>query len=299
MLRVFKASGETVFAIGFEEFVAMAPESEQPDRARALKCHVQRVSGQSRFKQRLLLLDGEMLSNDFVFRGPADVQLVVQEFEASSPEQIRHLQDAARDNNIQVMEQLLQRPQDPDLEVGGLPPALHVACCQGHTEAACLLLEANADKNRACVNRGSTPMHWACICGCVEVVTLLLEANADKDKAENDGATPLWMASYKGHFDVVVLLLEANADKDKAANNGVTPMLAVSREGHLEVLCLLLKAHADKDKANSNGLTALSQASHSGHFDVCCLLLEANADKNKAANSGATPLFEGVPRRPC
>ena len=127
MLRVFKASGEEVFVIGFEEFLAMTPESEWPDSARALKCHVQRVSGHSRFKQRLLLLDGHMLSDEFVFRGPTDVQLILHQFEASSEEQIRHLWNAARRNNIQAIEQLLQRPQDPDLEAGGLPPALHCA----------------------------------------------------------------------------------------------------------------------------------------------------------------------------
>ena len=125
---MLKASGEEVFAIGFDEFVALAPDTEQPDSARALKCHVQRVSGQSRFKQRLLLLDGHMLSDEFVFGGPTDVQLILQHFEASSEEQIRQLRDAARNNDIQAMEQLLQRPQDPDLEVTDLAPALHCAC---------------------------------------------------------------------------------------------------------------------------------------------------------------------------
>ena len=131
MFRVFKASGEEVFEVGFEEFVAMSPESEQPVSARALKCHVQHFCGQSRFKQLLLLLlllDGHMLSDDFAFRGPADVQLILQHFQDSSEEQIRHLRDAARCNDIQAMEQVLLRPQDPDLEVGGLAPALHVAC---------------------------------------------------------------------------------------------------------------------------------------------------------------------------
>ena len=154
---MFKASGEEVFVIGFEEFVAMARESERPDKARAVKCHVQRVSGQSRFKQRLLLLDGDVLSDDFIFRAPTDVQLILQQFEASSEEQIRHLLDAANGNDIQAMEQLLQRPQDPDLEVGGLPPALHCACDRGHAKAARLLLEANADKDKPFSNRGSTP----------------------------------------------------------------------------------------------------------------------------------------------
>ena len=97
---MFKASGEEFFAIGFEEFLAIAPESDQPDTARALKCHIQYISGHSRFKQRLLLLNGPMLSDDFVFRGPTDVQLILRQFEASSEEQIRHLRDAASSNDL-------------------------------------------------------------------------------------------------------------------------------------------------------------------------------------------------------
>ena len=160
------ASGAEVFAIGVEELVAMAPESEWPDRARALKCHIQRVTGQSRFKQRLLLLDGHALSDDFVFRGPSDVQLVLHQFAASSQEQIR---DAASGNDIQTMEQLLQRPQDPDLEVDGVPSALHNACFRGHIKAARLLLEANADKDRVFVNNGATPLFMASKQGHLEV----------------------------------------------------------------------------------------------------------------------------------
>ena len=284
MLRVFKASGEEVFAIGFDEFVAMAPESEGPDSARALKCHVQRVSGHSRFKQRLLLLDGHMLSDEFVFREPTDVQLILRQFEASSEQQIRQLRDAAHSNDIQEMEQLLQRPQDPDLEVDGLQPALHFACGRGHAEAARLLLEANADKDRSFGNRGSTPMHWACEGGHVEVVRLLQEAKADKDKSNNNGATPLFMASLNGHLEVVWFLQEANADKDKSNNKGATPLFAAYLNGHLEVVRLLLEANANKDKAMNDGATPLFAASLDGHLEVVRLLLEANADKDKGNN---------------
>ena len=240
MLRVFKASGEEAFAIGYEEFVAMAPESEQPDGARALKCHIQCVSGQSRFKQRLLLLNGDMLSDDFVFIGPTDVQLILQHFEASSAEQILHLRDAAGGNDIQAIEQLLQRPQDPDLEVEGFSPALHNACWQGHSKAARLLLEANADKDKA-DHYGATPLFLASERGHLEVVGLLLEANADKDKADHYGATPLCRASVKGHLEVVRLLLEANADKDKADHDGATPLLMASKHRHSELARLLLE----------------------------------------------------------
>ena len=84
MLRVFKASGEVALAIPFTEFVDMAPMNEHPVRVQAIKRHLQRLIGQPRFKQRLVLADGQMLLDDAVLERPMDVQLVLQAFEGSS-----------------------------------------------------------------------------------------------------------------------------------------------------------------------------------------------------------------------
>ena len=226
MLRVFKASGEAALAIPFTDFVDMAPIDAHPIRVLAIKRHLQPLIGQPRFQQRLVHSGGQMLPDDAVLHGPMDAQLIMQPFEESSQAQIQQLQQAARDNNILAIEQLLQRPQDPDLELHGTT-SLYVASCEGH----------------------------------LEVVRLLLEANADKDKATDAGTTSLCAASRAGHLEVVRLLLEAEADKDKAAENGTTALHVASHEGHLEVVRVLLAANADKDTASDDGVTALYEAS--------------------------------------
>ena len=98
---------------------------EQPVRIRTVKRHLQHLCGQPRFRQRLLLPDGEMLSDDVVLLGPLDVQLILLPFEASSEAQVAQLQQAARKNHTATMEELLQRPQDPDLGPEGLTSPLH------------------------------------------------------------------------------------------------------------------------------------------------------------------------------
>ena len=203
MLRVFKASGEEALSIPYDEFVQMIVLGEQPVTALALKRHLQGFFGQPRFRQRLLLSNGEILSDNSELEAPMDMQLILQPFIASSAEQIAELQGAASENDIDTMEQLLQRPQDPDLGSGGSPPALHFASLFGRSEAARLLLEANAHTDKS-DNEGRTPMYISSGRGHLEVVRLpveaeavklLLEANADKNKADNDGATPIYIAS--------------------------------------------------------------------------------------------------------
>ena len=288
MLRVFKPSGEAALAIPFSDFVDMVPIHEHPVRVLAIKRHLQRLIGQPRFKQRLVLLDGQVLLDDAVLQGPIDAQLILRPFEESSQDQIEQLQQAARDNNILALEQLLQRPQDPaDLRLGDRTP-LHVASLLGHLEVVRLLLEANADKDKATDVVGLTPLYAASQGGHVDVVRLLLEANAHQDKAQHDGTTPLYAASDEGHVDVVRVLLEAKADKDKARRGGATRLFVASKIGHLEVVRLLLEAKADKDKGTDDGLTPVSIASYRNHLEVVRLLREADLCNNLASTGSMT-----------
>ena len=229
MLRVFKASGEEAFSIQFEDFVRMVCVDGQPLKILAVKKHLQLHCGQTRFRQRLLQLDGRMLSDDFVLVGPMDLQLIVCSFKASSRKHAQRLHDAVLCDEITTMERLLQRPQDPSLESETETSALHVACAVGCIEATQLLLEANADKDKQSVV-GSTPMLFASERGRCEHVGLLLEARADKDKANDDGTTPLLVAAHFGRLEVVRLLLEASSDKEKSDFDGVTPIILASQK---------------------------------------------------------------------
>ena len=300
MLLVLKASGEEALALQFEEFVQVI-QKEQPvtvSTVLALKRYLHHICGQPRFRQRLLLPDGITLSEDDVLEGPMDIQLILLPFDASTEEQIQRLQQAARENNIATTEQLLHRPQDPelvlkfdeadlDLDEVWLPP-LHAACDCGSVDAARLLLEASADKDKA-LDNGTTPLFMASKSCHLPVVQLLLEASADKNKPEIEAVTPVFVASQMGHSEVVQLLLQSNADKDRAACDGATPLFVASEEGHLPVVQLLLEAGANKDRANMNGETPSLAASKAGHVEVVQLL--ASADKDKALDNGTTPLF--------
>ena len=62
---------------------------------------------------------------------------------------------------------------------------------------------------------GATPLFMAAQEGQLEVARLLLNANADTDKATQDGATPFDVAAQRGHLEVLRLLQESNTDKSK------------------------------------------------------------------------------------
>ena len=70
-----------------------------------------------------------------------------------------------------------------------------------------MLLDNGAEVNRA-QKQGATPLHVACKNGHVDAARLLLEKGAEVDRAEKDGGTPLFIAKERGHSAVVALLAE-------------------------------------------------------------------------------------------
>ena len=320
MLRVRLVSGHEIAAFPVDELKDWEDQS-----VRALKRKLSSRCGLPRFRQRLLTPDGTVLPESTSLDGSVELQLVLLDFAETSIDQALELQSAARRNRIPKVEDLLQRPQDPD-QTDGLRTPLVNAAFHGNTEVLRLLLEASADSNKARYD-GSTPLVVACSIGSSEGVRLLLESGADKDKAGPSDGTPLLLACQNGFLQVVNLLLQAGADKDKARNNGATPLFIACQQGHLEVVRTLLEAEADVDRACCNGATPLyiaceqgglqfAHASHalvqSGgddawwlerfrlyseyyefrHLAVVRLLLEARADTDKQMLlDGAAPLF--------
>ena len=146
MLGVFKASGEEVLEVQFADLVDKIAAGKQHIRVLDLKRHLQSLYGEARFRQRLVLADGKLLSDDDVLSGPMDVQLILLPFSPTSNEQVQQLWKAAGDNDVAALEMLLQRPQDPSLKFARGAP-LHHAAETGSVEAVSLLLQACADKD--------------------------------------------------------------------------------------------------------------------------------------------------------
>ena len=228
MLRVLKVSGDEAFSIPVGEF-AKFNELDHP--VRAFKRHLQSVCGEPRFKQRLLLEDGTVLSDDSKLEA-AEIQLVLLSYRASESEE-EELMTASQDNDVEKLESLLLRPLHPDScrvapaalaarGIEGTTP-LAWACYQGHFDVAILLLEAGAVLQKT-DNKGRAAISWACVGGSLEVVCMLLETGADVEHSDDHGRTPLALACVEGHVEVVHRLLEAGADRDRADVFGTSPL---------------------------------------------------------------------------
>ena len=287
----------------------MAVSTKHARTVRALKRHLEGHFLLTRFRQRLLHEGNTLDDHDTVVDLPAGLQLVLLPFADASEEQEQELISAADLGQVSFLEEILQRPQNPNKLVrghgGALRTALGVAADRGHTEIVRLLLEASADNSiesyNFCSGYEATPFVQACCRGHVQVARLLLESRAFVEEIGcwcGQEVTPLHAAilgpggdEYESgsYLETVQLLLEAVADPNSSiATRGclphdARPLVAACQGGHLEVARLLLTDSLASDgaavpmlrlEANAHLAPAFVAAAEMGHREVTSILFE-------------------------
>jgi ankyrin repeat protein len=218
---------------------------------------------------------------------------------------------AAKENNLQALEELLKSGANlEDLGMWDNTPLL-VACTYGHAEAALRLIHHKANV-MASNEHGATPLHYAAVEGMLDVVEALL-ANVRGEGGEADAVkllncklakvynrhldayatrSPLGSAAESGFADVVGVLLAAGAQIEEADEDGRTPLWLASRHARLGVVRLLLQHGADTGVKDSKGASVLEAGTLASNEELVLALLGAGvADVNDTIGS---PLRDAV-----
>ena len=125
----------------------------------------------------------------------------------------------------------------------------------GHHQVVELLLSKDPDINIE-NNNGWTALMYASRYGHHQVVELLLSKDPDINIQDNDGWTALMDASCYGHHQVVELLLSKDPDINIQDNDGITALMFASANGHHQVVELLLSKDPDINIQNNDGFSA-------------------------------------------
>ena len=153
----------------------------------ALKKYLSHQVGCSRFRQRILNGNAGELFDDQEICAPVDLQLVILDFWPFEEHEDAKFVSACEQNELAQLEEILQRPQNPDARGRDGWPALHFAAQVGTASCMELLLESRCDLEIRATEDGSTALHCAVFNGNPKVVKLLLDAGADRDSALQGG----------------------------------------------------------------------------------------------------------------
>uniref|UniRef100_A0A3Q2WVL9 Kinase D-interacting substrate 220b n=1 Tax=Haplochromis burtoni TaxID=8153 RepID=A0A3Q2WVL9_HAPBU len=258
----------------------------------ALKAHLDRfkeVDGRSDNGQTPLMLAAEQGSLEIVqelIRRGANVNL--DDVDCWSA-----LISAAKEGHVEVVKELLENSAYIEHRDMGGWTALTWAAYKGRVEVAKLLLEHGANPNTT-GQYSVYPIIWAAGRGHADIVKLLLQNGAKVNCSDKYGTTPLIWAARKGHFDCVMHLLENGADVDQEGANSMTALIVAVRGGYTEVVKELLKRNPNVNMTDKDGNTALMIAAKEGYTEIVQDLLDAGTYVNIPDRSGDTVLIGAV-----
>lgn len=166
-----------------------------------------------------------------------------------------NIHQAAIQGDTRLLQQLLHNNPavvDSQMMVTDATP-LHLACAEGHMDAARVLLQYHANVN-ARDKDGETPLHktmdfvkgsfFRALFGArrsVELASFLLESGVSIEARNSNGETALHKAATLGRKDLVELFLTNGADPNSRNNKGNTPLRSALRHKQQQVVELLRK----------------------------------------------------------
>ena len=271
-----------VLSLSGEVLLTMYVQKTTPISIRQLKDALQDDYNLPRFRQRLLLQQ-QVLADDEVLGQAVDLELVKLNYADATEAQIEGLLRMAAVGAVQTVEDILQRPQNPNnylrIHLEGqtemYASALSFAARENHTEVMQLLLDAHADLQAP----GSNVALWlASRNGHRQAVRLLLAAKADVDCYKD--STALYAAAEHNHYAVAQLLLESTADVHKpSSRDSWTPLHAACFEGHCNVAMLLLSYRADPMRSQENGPDSPFKLAFDQGNTLAVLLIRASLNR--------------------
>ncbi|XP_059376634.1 kinase D-interacting substrate of 220 kDa B-like isoform X5 [Carassius carassius] len=197
---------------------------------------------------------------------------------------------ASEQGSLQIVQELIRRGANVNLDDIDCWTALISAAKEGHTEVVKELLENNANVEHRDMG-GWSALMWAAYKGRVEVAHLLLEKGAHPNITGQYSVYPIIWAAGRGHAEIVQLLLQHGAKVNCSDKYGTTPLIWAARKGHYDCVMHLLENGANVDQEGANSMTALIVAVRGGFTEVVKELLKRNPNMNMTDKDGNTALM--------
>ena len=168
---------------------------------------------------------------------------------------------AIRNDNADVVSDLLQRGLDPNTHDPKGQPGLTIAMREGALKVARVLLARPETDVNALNQAGESALMMAALKGNLAGAELLLARGA---KVNQSGWSPLHYAAAGPDSKMVQLLIDRGADVEAASPNGTTPLMMAAQYGSEASVDLLLSHGADLKRRNERNLDAIDFARLSG-----------------------------------
>ena len=188
---------------------------------------------------------------------------------------------AAQEAHDEVVQLLLDKGVDVNVQGGECGNALQVPCSKGHIQIVQLLLDRGADINFQ-NEYNENPLLVASSKGYIQIVQLLLDRGADLN-AQSEGyyGNALQAASWSGNIEIVQILLDRGADVNAQSGYCGNALEAAVGRNEIKIVQILLDQGADVNaQSEGHNGNVLQVASMNGNIEIVQILLDHGADVN-------------------
>ncbi|XP_045249823.1 ankyrin repeat and death domain-containing protein 1B isoform X12 [Macaca fascicularis] len=203
----------------------------------------------------------------------------------------RSFQNAAKSNNLDLMEKLSENKVNINAVNNMNRTALHFAVGRNHLSAVDFLLKHKARVDVA-DKHGLTVIHLAAWSGSLEVMLMLVKAGADQRAKNQDGMNALHFAAQSNHVRIVEYLIQDLHLKDlnQPDELNISSLQIATRNGHASLVNFLLSENVDLHQKVEPKESPLHLAVINNHITVVNSLLSAQHDINILNQKQQTPL---------
>ncbi|XP_041430695.1 death associated protein kinase 1 S homeolog isoform X2 [Xenopus laevis] len=196
---------------------------------------------------------------------------------------------AAGCGNIQILELLIKRGAQIDVQDKAGSNAIYWASRHGHVETLKFLHQNNCSldiKDKS----GETALHVAARYGHVEVIQYLCSIGSHPDIQDKEEETPLHCAAWHGYYPVAKALCQAGCNVNIRNREGETPILTAAARGYHDIVECLVDHGGDLDVTDKDGHIALHLAVRRCQMEVVKTLIIHGCFVDFQDRHGNTPL---------
>nr|XP_048297456.1 ankyrin repeat and death domain-containing protein 1B isoform X2 [Myodes glareolus] len=186
----------------------------------------------------------------------------------------RSFQNAAKSNNLALMEKLFEKKVNINAVNTMNRTALHFAVARSNLSAVDFLLSHKARVDVA-DKHGLTVVHLAAWSGSFEIMLMLVKAGADQRAKSQEGMNALHFAAQNNNLPIVDYLIQDLhlQDLNQPNERGRKPFLLAAERGHVEMIEKLIFLQLHTSEKDKEGNTALHLAAMHGHSPAVQVLL--------------------------
>ncbi|XP_060241581.1 ankyrin repeat and death domain-containing protein 1B isoform X2 [Meriones unguiculatus] len=202
---------------------------------------------------------------------------------------------AVGSNNLSVVDFLLSHKARVDVPDKHGLTVIHLAAWSGSLEIMLMLVKAGADQ-RAESQEGMNALHFAAQNNSLRIVDYLIQDLhlQDLNQPNERGRKPFLLAAERGHVEMIEKLIFLNLHTSEKDKEGNTALHLAATHGHSPAVQVLLTQWPEVNTTNELNVSALQMATRNGHTSLVNFLLSENADLQQEKEPAESALHLAV-----